>query len=140
MLGGEAQEAGIGLRGLLSLDSAAAELAGAVIESLRHTDADSLGQSPALPSGDGFQVVHALDDPDKPLGLHQVEGDSALDVLALGDDAHGDVPYNRGLHDGRVCAVLVDALGGQPEVVQVPVERILLVEGEQSILQGPLGG
>ena len=43
VLGGEAQDAGIGLHGLLPLDSPAAELAGAVIESLRHPDADSLG-------------------------------------------------------------------------------------------------
>ena len=55
---------------LLPLDGPAPELAGAVIEAPGYPDADPVGRALALPADDGFQVVHALHDPDEMLRLH----------------------------------------------------------------------
>ncbi len=99
-----------------------------------------MGGAAALPAHDSLQVIDVLDDPYELLGLHEVEGDSAGDVLALGDDAHGYVADHRRLDDGGVRAVQVDVLGSQSEAVQVPVKGVLLVEGDDAVLDGSLDG
>ena len=95
-----------------------------------------MGAPPSLPTGDYFQVVDPVHDPDQGLRLHQVERYPAGDVLSLRDDALGDVPDDRGLHDGVQRPVLVRLAAGDSEMVQVPVETVLLVQGEESVLQG----
>ena len=111
VLGRQSQRAGIRVDCFLPLDGPAPELAGAVVEALGDPDADPVGGALALAADDSLQVVHALDDPDELLGFHQVEGYAALDVLALGDNALGDLADDRGLNEGGVGAVGVDVLG-----------------------------
>ena len=83
-----------------------------VVDAPCDPDAESVGAAPSFPSGDDLQVVHALHDPDQFLGFHQVERDSALDVLLLGDYALGDVPDDRGLDQGGLDSVPVQLLSG----------------------------
>ena len=108
--GREAQHSGVGVDRFLSLDRPAAELAGAVIDAPGHPDAYSVGGALAFPVHHRLQVVHVPDDPDELLRLHEVEGDGAGDVLALGDDALGDVPDDRGLYETGLDAVPVQVL------------------------------
>ena len=61
----------------------------------------------ALPTDHRLQVVNSLDYPDELLRLHQVEGDGSVHALLLWDDALGDVPDHRGLHEAGLDAVLV---------------------------------
>ena len=97
VLGGEAQESGIGMEGLIPKGGSAAEGAGPVVDSAGDPDAQSMGGATALPAHDSLQVVDVLEDPYKLLRLHQVEGNSAGDGLALGYDALGDIQDNRSL-------------------------------------------
>ena len=85
----------------------APEGAGPVVEAPRYTDAEPVGGALALPADHRFEVVDVLDDPDELLGLHQVEGDGAGDVLALGRDALGHVPCDGGLDQAGLDAVPV---------------------------------
>ena len=120
MLGRESEQPRVLVDGLLPLDAPAAEGPGPVVDAPRHPDADSLGTAPAFPAGDDLQVVDAVHDPDQGLRLHQVERDPAGDVLPLGDDAGGDVPYHGGLDQGGLDSVPVQLRLGQAEVVHVP--------------------
>ena len=130
------REAGVLLGGLLPLDAPAAEDAGAVVDAPCHPDAEPVGTPAALPAGHDLQVVDPVHDPDKLLGLHEVEGDPAGDVLPLGDDAGGHVPYDRGLDQRGLDAVPVELLRCQAEVFHVPGQGVLLIHGEESVLQG----
>ena len=94
-----------------------------------------MGRSAALPVGDGLVIVDVLHHPHQGLRLHQVEWDSALDVLPLGDDPLCDFPDDGGLDEAGVDAVGVSLGLAQVEVVYVPVEGVLLVQREQPILQ-----
>ena len=87
-----------------------------------------MGGAAALPPCDCLQVVHVLDDPDEGFRLHEVEGDSALDVLSLGHDALGDVPDHAGLDQGGLGAVPVQLLLGEVEVTDVLGQGCFLVE------------
>ena len=79
-----------------------------MVEAPGYPVVDAVEGTATLPSRDGFQVVDAVDDPDKLLRLHQVEGDGTVHLLALGDDALGYVPYDRGLYRAGVGPVDVD--------------------------------
>ena len=89
---------------------------------------------------DRLQVVNSLDDPDELLRLHQVEGDGPVHALPRWDDALGDVPEHRGLDEAGLDAVLVQGLLGQGEMVRVPGQGVLLVQGEEAVLEGLQGG
>ena len=99
-----------------------------------------MGGAAALPAYDPLQVVNSLDYPDDLLGLHEVEWDGSVHALPLWDDALGDVPDHRGLHEVGLDAVPVQGLLGQGEVTCVPGQGVLLVQGEEAVLQGPKGG
>ena len=66
-----------------------------------------MGSALVLPPDHRVQVVNSLDYPDELLRLHQVEGDGPVHPLPLGDDALGDVPDHRGLHEAALDAVPV---------------------------------
>ena len=91
-------------------------------------------------SDDRLQIVNSLDHPDELLRLHQVEGDGPVHALPLWDDALGDVPEHRGLDEAGLDAVPVQGLLGQGEMVRVPGQGVLLVQGEEAVLEGPLDG
>ena len=114
------------------LIGAAPELAKAVIGPSCHPDAEAVGRAAALPAHDRLQIVNSLDHPDELLRLHQVEGDGSVHALPLGDDALGDVPEHHGLHEVGLDAVLVKVLLGQGQIVRVPGQGVLLVQGERS--------
>ena len=111
-----------------------------VVEAPGHPDAEALGGAAALPAHDRLQAVNSLDHPYELLRLHQVEGDGPVHALPLWDDAMGDVPEHRGLDEAGLDAVLVQGLLGQGEMVRVPCQGVLLVQGEKTVLQGPLDG
>ena len=124
VLGGEAQESGIGMDGFLPLDGAAPEGAGPVVDSAGDPDAQAMGAALAFPPHDGLQVVHLLEDPDQGFRLHQVEGNGAGDVLPLGDDPLGDdplgdIPDDGSLDQAGLGPVPVQVLLGQAEVAGV---------------------
>ncbi len=79
-------------------------------------------------------MVGFLRDPDEFLGLHEIERYAACDVLPVGDDALGDVPDDGGLDDLGEYPVLVHLGLGEVEVVHVPVEGVLLVHADESVL------
>ena len=64
----------------------------------------------------------------------------AAHLLPLGDDAPGDVPEHRGLNEAGLDAVLVQVLLSQGEIVRLPGQGVLLVQGEKPVLQGSLDG
>ena len=71
-----------------------------------------MGTAAVLPAGYDLQVVDAVHDPDQGLRLHEVEGDPPLDVLPLGDDSGGHVPYDSGLDQCGLDSVPVELPGG----------------------------
>ena len=58
----------------------------------------------------------------------------------LVDAPLGDVPDHRGLDEAGLHAVLVQVLLDQGEMVRVPGQGVLLVQGEEAVLEGPLDG
>ena len=136
MLGGQPQEARYRRDRLIPFYGPAPEGAGLVVEAPGHPDAEPVGGALMLPADHRFEIVHVLDDPDQGFRLHQVEGDMAAHLLSLGDDALGDVPDHRGLHEAGLGAVPVQALLGQGEIVRVLGQSVLLVQGEKSVLWG----
>ena len=137
MLGREPEHPGVGVYRLLPLYGPAAEGARPVVQAPGHPDAEALGRAAALPPDHRLQVVNSLDHPDELLRLHQVEGDGPVHALPLWDDALDDVPEHRGLHEAGLDAVLVQGLLGQGEIVRVPGQGVLLVQGEEAVLEGP---
>ena len=95
-----------------------------------------MGGAAAFPAHHRLQVVNSLGHPDELLRLHQVEGDGSVHELPLWDDALGDVPEHRGLHEAGLDAVLVQVVLVQREVTGVPGQGVLLVQGEKAVLQG----
>ena len=140
VLGREPEHPGVGVDRLLPLYGPAAEGAGPVVQAPGHPDAEALGGAAPLPAHDRLQIVNSLDHPDELLRLHQVEGDGPVHALPLWDDALGDVPEHRGLDQSGLDAVLVQGLLGQREMVRVPGQGVLLVQGEKTVLEGPLDG
>ena len=140
VLGREPEHPGVGVYRLLPLYGPAAEGAGPVVEAPGDPDAEVLGGAAALPAHDCLQVVNSLDHPYELLRLHQVEGDGSIHALSLWDDALGDVPDHRGLHEAGMDAVLVQSLLGQGEIVRILGQGVLLVQGEEAVLEGPLDG
>ena len=70
----------------------------------------------------------------------RLNGTRAVMFCRWGTVAFGDVPDDHGLYDGGVDPVLVDLGAGDPAVVEVPVEGVLLVQGEESFLQCAFDG
>ena len=65
MLGGEPQQAGVLVDGLVPLDAPAPEGAGPVVDAPCDPDAESVGAALALSAGDGLVVVDVLHQPDE---------------------------------------------------------------------------
>ena len=111
-----------------------------MVEAALRLDTDAVGRAASLLAHHGLYVVNALDHPDELLGLHQVEGHGAAHPLALGDDAPGYVPDHRRLYEAGLDAVPVQVVLLQTEVGGVLGQRVLLVQGQQAVLQGSLHG
>ena len=118
VLGGDAEESGVGVDVLVPLVGLAAEGAGAVVEAAGDADAYAVGGAAALAAGDGFDVVDAVEKPDQFFGFEQVEG-VAGDVLAFRDDAFGQFAEGGGFDHIEVGAVAVDVGCGEVETGQV---------------------
>ena len=131
---------GVGVDRLLPLYGPAAEGAGPVVQAPGDPDAEAVGCAAVLPLDHRLQVVNSLDHPYELLRLHQVEGDGSVHALPLWDDALGDVPDHRGLDEAGQDAVSVHVLLGQGEIVRVPGQGVLLVQGEEAVFEGPLDG
>ena len=116
----------------IPLYGSAPEGAGPVVQAPGRPDAEAVGGALALPPDHYLQVVHVLDQPGELLRLHQVEGDAAAHQLPLWDDALGDVSEYSRLHEAGLDAVPVQGLLGQGEMVRVPGQSVLLVQGEIS--------
>ena len=86
MLGGESQQAGVLVDGLVPFDAPAPEGPGLVVDTPGDLDAESVGAAPAFSAGDDLQVIDVLHDPDELLRLHQVERVPAGDDV-LGNDS-----------------------------------------------------
>ena len=136
VLAGDAQQPGIGVYGFLPLHRAAAKGAGAVVHAFGHADAEAVGAAAPLAPGFDFVVVNAVQNPDELLGFHQVERDAGNIAQPVGNQALGRLADDGRLDHVVVGPVAVNVRLLQVEMAQVVDEGVLLVKGEDAILDG----
>ena len=141
VLGGDAEQAGIGVDRDFAGMAAAAELAGAEVDAAGDADADAHRAAAELALGLGLVVPGILEDPNDVFRFHQVEGQAAAsDVHPFGQRALHHVAQDAGLDEPGVAAVVVELRLGEVEVLPEFAERVLFLLREQSVLQRLVDG